>query len=171
MDTVGVRELKTHLSRHLKRVRAGSRLLVTERGRAIATINPVEPTNTAPRDRVGQANGGGGPRAVVRGQTQGSPRSIPCVRSGHGGDRPRGPAVILYLDTSSLVKIYVAEQGSKDVQALVAQATVVATSRVAYPEMRAAFARRRGTARYPPVIVLRPDEHSRRTGRCTSPSM
>ena len=42
MDTVGIRELKTHLSRHLKRVRAGARLLVTERGRSIATINPVE---------------------------------------------------------------------------------------------------------------------------------
>jgi antitoxin (DNA-binding transcriptional repressor) of toxin-antitoxin stability system len=42
MDTVGIRELKTHLSRHLKRVRAGVRLLVTERGRSIATISPVD---------------------------------------------------------------------------------------------------------------------------------
>jgi prevent-host-death family protein len=42
MDTVGIRELKTHLSRHLKRVRAGARLVVTERGRSIATITPVE---------------------------------------------------------------------------------------------------------------------------------
>lgn len=42
MDTVGVRDLKTHLSRHLKRVRAGARLLVTEHGRSIATISPVQ---------------------------------------------------------------------------------------------------------------------------------
>jgi prevent-host-death family protein len=42
METVGIRELKTHLSRHLKRVRSGARLLVTERGRTIATISPVE---------------------------------------------------------------------------------------------------------------------------------
>ena len=42
MDTVGIRELKTHLSHHLKRVRSGARLVVTERGRSIATINPVE---------------------------------------------------------------------------------------------------------------------------------
>ena len=42
METVGIRELKTHLSRHLKRVRSGTRLLVTEHGRAIATINPVD---------------------------------------------------------------------------------------------------------------------------------
>ena len=42
METVGIRELKMHLSHHLKRVRSGARLLVTERGRSIATINPVE---------------------------------------------------------------------------------------------------------------------------------
>ena len=42
MDTVGIRDLKAHLSRHLKRVRSGTRLTVTERGRSIATISPVE---------------------------------------------------------------------------------------------------------------------------------
>lgn len=42
METVGIRELKAHLSRHLRRVRAGARLTVTERGRSIATISPVE---------------------------------------------------------------------------------------------------------------------------------
>jgi prevent-host-death family protein len=42
MDTVGIRELKAHLSRHLKRVRSGASLMVTERGRSIATISPVE---------------------------------------------------------------------------------------------------------------------------------
>ena len=42
METVGIRDLKTHLSRHLKRVRAGTRLVVTEHGRSIATISPVD---------------------------------------------------------------------------------------------------------------------------------
>ena len=59
METVGIRELKTHLSRHLKRVRS-ARLLVTERGRSIATISPVE----APADlTLGQSArcGGGAP--------------------------------------------------------------------------------------------------------------
>ena len=42
MDTIGIRELKAHLSRHLKRVRSGARLMVTVRGRSIATISPVE---------------------------------------------------------------------------------------------------------------------------------
>ncbi|NUR56970.1 MAG: type II toxin-antitoxin system prevent-host-death family antitoxin, partial [Acidobacteria bacterium] len=41
MNTVGIRELKAQLSRHLKRVRAGARLVITERGRAIASIQPV----------------------------------------------------------------------------------------------------------------------------------
>lgn len=42
MNTVGIRELKANLSRHLKRVRSGTRLVVTERGRAIASIQPVD---------------------------------------------------------------------------------------------------------------------------------
>jgi prevent-host-death family protein len=42
METVGIRDLKSHLSHHLRRVRSGVRVLVTERGRAIATIDPVE---------------------------------------------------------------------------------------------------------------------------------
>ena len=39
--TVGVRDLKNRLSHHLKRVRAGASLVVTERGRPIATLSPV----------------------------------------------------------------------------------------------------------------------------------
>lgn len=49
----------------------------------------------------------------------------------------------LYLDTSSLVKLYVAEPGSDAVRKLVDAAAVVATSSVAYTETRAALARRR----------------------------
>ena len=49
----------------------------------------------------------------------------------------------LYLDTSSLVKLYVEEPGSDTVLALVSRAAVVATSDIAYPEARAALARRR----------------------------
>ena len=42
MSTVGVRELKARLSHHLKRVQAGHSVTVTDRGRAIARIQPVE---------------------------------------------------------------------------------------------------------------------------------
>jgi predicted nucleic acid-binding protein len=51
--------------------------------------------------------------------------------------------VILYLDTSSLVKIYLEEPGSDLVREGVEAADVVATSRVAFPEALSAFARRR----------------------------
>ena len=50
--------------------------------------------------------------------------------------------MILYLDTSSLVKLYVDEPGSADVRSLVDQAEIVTASVVAYPEARAALARR-----------------------------
>ena len=49
--------------------------------------------------------------------------------------------MILYLDTSSLVKLYVGEEGSPEVRSLVDRASVVATSVVAYPETRSALAR------------------------------
>jgi predicted nucleic acid-binding protein len=51
--------------------------------------------------------------------------------------------VILYADTSSLVKLYVDEPGSDRVLRLVDQAEIVGTSVVAYAEARAALARRR----------------------------
>lgn len=49
--------------------------------------------------------------------------------------------MILYLDTSALVKLYVRERGSAQVRRHVNEAGVVATSVVAYAEARAAFAR------------------------------
>lgn len=63
--------------------------------------------------------------------------------------------MILYLDTSSLVKIFVEEQGSADVRALVDRATWVCTSVIAYAEARSALARqaREGT--------LTADDHQR----------
>jgi predicted nucleic acid-binding protein len=51
--------------------------------------------------------------------------------------------VTLYLDTSSLVKLYVTEAGSDVVRQLVGDANVVATSVVAYAETRAGLARLR----------------------------
>jgi len=50
--------------------------------------------------------------------------------------------VILYLDTSSMVKLYVEEADSESVRQWVAEAEVVATCRVAYPETLSALARR-----------------------------
>lgn len=51
--------------------------------------------------------------------------------------------MIVYLDTSSLVKLYVEEKGSRMVRDLVEPAELVATSVVTYVEARAALARQR----------------------------
>ena len=42
MTTVAVRELKNRLSEYLRKVKAGERVVITERGRAIAMISAAE---------------------------------------------------------------------------------------------------------------------------------
>ena len=49
--------------------------------------------------------------------------------------------MILYLDTSALVKLYVEEAESMAIAAAVERAAAVATARITYAEARAAFAR------------------------------
>jgi prevent-host-death family protein len=41
MKTIGVAELKAHLSRELRRVSAGESLTVTDHSRAVAVLGPV----------------------------------------------------------------------------------------------------------------------------------
>ena len=49
--------------------------------------------------------------------------------------------MICYLDTSALVKLYIKENGSEEVLKVVEASSLVATSKIAYAEARAAFAR------------------------------
>ena len=67
--------------------------------------------------------------------------------------------MILYLDTSALVKLYVQEIGSADVKDWLQDADAAATSWVAYAEARAAFARalREG--------ITGPEHHAERVGQ------
>jgi predicted nucleic acid-binding protein len=55
--------------------------------------------------------------------------------------------MMLYLDTSALVKLYVEESMSSETTRAVEEADAVATSLLAYAEGRAAFARARREAR------------------------
>ncbi len=41
MATVGIRDLKAHLSRYLRRAQRGERIVVTDRARPIAVIGPA----------------------------------------------------------------------------------------------------------------------------------
>ena len=43
MVSIGVRELKAQLSQQLKRVQGGTRVTITDRGKPIAVLAPVEP--------------------------------------------------------------------------------------------------------------------------------
>jgi predicted nucleic acid-binding protein len=49
--------------------------------------------------------------------------------------------LILYLDTSSLVKLYIEESGTQETESLVDGALLVCTSVIAYAEARSALAR------------------------------
>ena len=46
MESVGVRELKNHLSRYLNAVQQGRNILVTMRGKPVARMIPVSPPGT-----------------------------------------------------------------------------------------------------------------------------
>ena len=67
--------------------------------------------------------------------------------------------MILYLDTSSLAKMYIEEAGSSLVREWAEDAEILATCRVAYPEMVSALSRhfRGGTlSRAPYDLLLEP---------------
>jgi uncharacterized protein len=50
--------------------------------------------------------------------------------------------LIVYFDTSSLVKLFIEEQGSDEARSLFGAASVVTTSVITYAEARGAFTRR-----------------------------
>ena len=105
MQTVeaGIRELKSQLSAYLRQVKAGERIVITERGRPIGRLVPIAQT--------------------VEEQLEPEPGRLDCLewaetgaaaaagagaRRAHGSrPRPGGSGVILYLDTSALVKRYI----------------------------------------------------------------
>jgi len=43
METVGIRELKSHLSSYVARARDGERIIVTDRGRKVAELTSLDP--------------------------------------------------------------------------------------------------------------------------------
>jgi prevent-host-death family protein len=50
--SIGIRQLKAELSKQLRRVEAGKTLAVTDRGRVIATIQPVEQPEDSPTLKI-----------------------------------------------------------------------------------------------------------------------
>ena len=50
MKTATVSKLKASISRYLKRVKAGDEVIVTERGKPVAKLVPIEQTGSIPED-------------------------------------------------------------------------------------------------------------------------
>ncbi|HEY7500619.1 MAG TPA: type II toxin-antitoxin system prevent-host-death family antitoxin [Vicinamibacterales bacterium] len=81
MQTIGVRELKSQLSECLRRVEAGEQMTVTDRGRPIATLAPIERAPAVEWARVMAAKGraawaGGRPQGLKRRiRSRGTPAS------------------------------------------------------------------------------------------------
>jgi prevent-host-death family protein len=74
MAEVGVRELKARLSAHLRRAQAGERLIVTDRGKPVAALGPIEDEAVPPAwlvqlAREGRARLGRG-RAAIGSQSR-----------------------------------------------------------------------------------------------------
>ena len=64
-STVGIRDLKNGLSAHIARVRDGAEIIVTDHGRPVARVSPID----APLDRLGDLVADGlvrAPRAANR---------------------------------------------------------------------------------------------------------
>lgn len=51
MTEVGVETLKEHLADYLKRAREGERIVITENGRSVALLIPLEGNETVRRQR------------------------------------------------------------------------------------------------------------------------
>ncbi len=47
METIGLRELKTHLSEYVGRSRDGERIVISDRGREIAELTPLSTSRKA----------------------------------------------------------------------------------------------------------------------------
>jgi prevent-host-death family protein len=69
---VGIRELKANLSRYLARVRAGERVVVTDRGIPVARIEPVQ-TDQRPDALRGLIDSG---RLIYKPRTAELPRPV-----------------------------------------------------------------------------------------------
>ena len=63
--------------------------------------------------------------------------------------------MIVYLDTSSLVKLYVEEIDSEKINNFANKAAVISTSKIAYAEARSAFAKKQKEGGFPTSVLRR----------------
>ncbi len=129
---VGVRELRDRLSHHLASVKEGHSITVTDHGRPVARIVPVEGPTKLESSSL-----------TARSPQQRDARA-PTPTHQHGWHRQRSGGraarVILYADTSALVPLVISEPSSPACAELWDAADRVAAARIVYVEARAALA-------------------------------
>ena len=143
--TVGIRELKDSASAIIDRVEEGEAITVTKRGRPVARIVSA---GTPPHLAALVAEGA--VRPSERARYLPKPTKLQRCRQERCGLRRRGPALSLYLDTSALVKLLVAEPGTEEAQQAYNDADGVRTTAIAHVEATAALARMRKGGRLTP---------------------
>lgn len=72
---VGIREAKIHLSRYLKMVRKGAQIIITDRGKPVGKIIPIDAAELPLADRVKRLEDQG---VIVRRHGK-SPEKIPAA--------------------------------------------------------------------------------------------
>ena len=75
MESVGIKDLKAHLSRYLGEVRKGQVILITDRGEGVAELHPLSPERQAVKSLADQGKvrwGGGKPRGLTGCKIEGS---------------------------------------------------------------------------------------------------
>ena len=70
---VGIREAKINLSRYLKMVLKGTEIIITDRGKPVGKIVPIEPSELPLTDRINRLEEQG----VMERQPEKSPGKIP----------------------------------------------------------------------------------------------
>jgi prevent-host-death family protein len=140
MAEAGIRDLRDHLrlSRYLERVQAGEELTVTDRGRPIARLIPVDgPAHV----RLARCRGS---RRTRRDPEPTSADDACCHHRTGQRARRRPASVIADFDTSALIPLLIEEPGSVRAGRVWDVADHVTSVRLIYTEARAALAQRPG---------------------------
>ena len=71
MQTVGLREFKTHFGEYMNRARRGEHIVITDRGREVAELGPLSAARRAmlAHRREGRVSWSGGKPAGLRGHS------------------------------------------------------------------------------------------------------
>ncbi len=75
--TIGIREAKTHLSKYLKIIQTGQEIIITDRGRPVGKIVPVQAKDLPSNYQIKQME----ERGLIKPSTAGTTKKIPSLIS------------------------------------------------------------------------------------------